>query len=138
VQNRDIGVDSARLFNHLGFELAAGAVTDTLRFARLRRCRNAAVLSVRPSEQASAGMVTECIPHVASECVHALTPAHIHHLEEIGPLRRGRGQKSRPHAVSAVLSVTDAIRALIALGLAAPQKRTKGRKAGVGKREGGS
>jgi hypothetical protein len=37
-----------------------------------------------------------------------------------------------------VPTVTDAIRALIALGLAAPQKRTKGRKASVSKRESGS
>ena len=28
--------------------------------------------------------------------------ADIHHLEEVGPIRRGRGQKSRPHAVGAV------------------------------------
>jgi hypothetical protein len=42
-------------------------------------------------------------PHGTSEPVHALVSADIHHLEEIDPIGRARGQKSRPHAVGAVL-----------------------------------
>jgi hypothetical protein len=41
--------------------------------------------------------------HVASERVYALMPADIHHLEEVGTLRRSGRQKSRPHAAGAVL-----------------------------------
>jgi hypothetical protein len=40
-----------------------------------------------PLQQVRAGMVAKGIgrPHVASERVHAIMPADIHHLEEIGP-----------------------------------------------------
>jgi hypothetical protein len=81
-----------------------GCVVRALRFGGTQRRDDISFLNChyRPLEQPPASMVAESIgrPHIAFERVHALMPADIHHLEEIGmkreaaPVKRPRKPKA--------------------------------------------